>query len=130
MTNENKMTERSIYESILDGSFDIDVLKEFAEKKIAQLDRRNESAKARAAKKKAEGDELLETVFSVITSEPMTRAQVTDLVNEATGLGLSPAKVGARLNALFKAERVQKENVKVAGEDGKMKSAVAYFIGE
>ena len=59
MAEVAKITERDIYNSILNETFDLAVLKEFAEKKLAQLDKRNESAKIRAAKKRAESDELL-----------------------------------------------------------------------
>lgn len=124
----NKITERDIYNSILDGSFDVDVLKEFAEKKLAQLDRRNETAKTRAAKKRAESDEIAEGVFAVLTDELQTRAQVTDAYNEANGSELSEAKIGARLNRLFADGRVTKEQVKVAGDDGKTKTVMAYAI--
>lgn len=125
MTN-SKITEREIYNSILNGTADQSVLCEFAEKKLAQLDRRNASAQKRAAVKRAEGSEITEGIFGVITSEPQTRGQIA----EAFGGELSVAKVGARLNTLVKEGRISKVNVKVAGEDGKTKSAVAYFIAE
>lgn len=124
----NKITERDIYNSILDGSFDVDVLKEFAEKKLAQLDRRNESAAKRAAAKRAESDEIAEGVFAVLTDEFQTRAQITEAYNEANDTDLSEAKIGARLNRLFKEERVVKESVKVTGEDGKAKTVMAYAV--
>ena len=118
MTN-SKITEREIYNSILNGTADQTVLCEFAEKKLAQLDKRNASAAKRAA-----GSEITEGIFGVITSEPQTRGQIA----EAFGGELSVAKVGARLNTLVKEGRISKVNVKVAGEDGKTKSAVAYFV--
>lgn len=122
----NKITEREIYTSIINGTADRETLVKFAEKKIAQLDKRNASAKARVERKRAEGNEITETVYAVLGSEPMTRNQVVS----AMGTDLSVAKIGARLNALVKDGRVQKETIKVAGEDGKTKSAVAYFVTE
>ena len=122
----NKITEREIYTSILNGTADADVLVEFATKKLAQLDKRNASAKVRAERKRAEGSEVTEGIYSVLSSEPMTRGQVAS----AFGGELSVAKVGARLNTLVTEGRVQKQTIKVAGEDGKMKNAVAYFIAE
>ena len=59
-----KVTERDIYTAMINGTIEAEVLKAFAEKKIVQLDKRNESAKIRAAKKRAAGNEMLETVFS------------------------------------------------------------------
>ena len=120
----NKITEREIYNSIINGTADPAVLSEFASKKLAQLDKRNATAKVRAERKRAEGNEITEGIYSVLSHEPMTRAQVA----EAYGSDLSLAKIGARLTNLVKEGRVQKETVKVAGEDGKTKNAVAYFI--
>lgn len=119
-----KITERDIYNSILNGTADHDTLVEFANKKLAQLDKRNATAKVRAERKRAEGNEITEGIFSVLSNEPMTRDQVA----AAYGSDLSVAKVGARLTSLVKEGRVQKETVKISGEDGKTKNAVAYFI--
>ena len=56
----------------------------------------------------------------------MTREQVA----QAYGSELSVAKVGARLNQLVEAGRVQKETIKVANAEGKMTNKVAYFVAE
>ena len=120
----NKITERDIYNSIINGTADQNVLVEFANKKLAQLDKRNASAAKRAAVKRAEGNEITEGIFGVLTHEPMTRGQIA----EAFGGELSVGKVGARLNELVGAGRVQKEVIKVVGEDGKSKNATAYFL--
>ena len=122
----NKVTERDIYNSILNGTADQTVLCEFAEKKLAQLDKRNASAAKRAAVKRAEGNEITETIFGVLTSEPMTREQVA----QAYGSELSVAKIGARLNQLVSTGRVSKETTKVANGEGKMTNKVVYFIAE
>lgn len=121
-----KITERALYMSILNDEVDMETLKAFAEKKIAQLDRRNVSAAKRAAVKRAEGNEITEAVYAVLGSEPMTRNQVVS----AMGTDLSVAKIGAHLNALVKDGRVQKETIKVAGEDGKATNKVAYFVAD
>jgi len=123
---KNTLTERDIYTAMLNGTLDAEVAKEFAEKKIAQLDKRNASAAKRAAAKREAGSEITEAVYAVLGNEPMTRTQVVS----AMGTDLSVAKIGARLNQLVSAGRVQKETIKVAGEDGKAKSAVAYFVAE
>ena len=122
----NKITEREIYTSILNDEIDMTALKAFAEKKIAQLDHRNEKAKERLAVKRAEGDVITDRVFSVVSAEPQTRDAITAALGDET---LSTAKVGARLNQLVNAGRVQKTNIKVAGADGKTSNKVAYFIG-
>ena len=122
----NKITEREIYNSILNGTVDQATLCEFAEKKLAQLDKRNASAQRRAAVKRAEGNEITEGIFSVLSAERMTREQVA----QAYGSELSVAKVGSRLNQLVEAGRVQKETIKVANAEGKMVNKVAYFVAE
>ena len=122
----NKITEREIYNSILNGTVDQAVLCEFAEKKLAQLDKRNASAQRRAAVKRAEGNEITEGIFGVLSAERMTREQVA----QAYGSELSVAKVGSRLNQLVEAGRVQKETIKVANAEGKMVNKVAYFVVE
>jgi len=126
----NKITERDIYTAMINGTIDAETLREFAEKKIAQLDKRNASAAKRAAAKRAEGDEVTEAVFALLDGEAKTRDEVTEMYNEANGTELSVAKIGAKLNALVKAERVSKETVKVTGTDGKTSNKVGYFIAE
>ena len=122
----NKITEREIYNSILNGTVDQAVLCDFAEKKLAQLDKRNASAQRRAAAKRAEGNAITEDIFSILSAERMTREQVA----QAYGSELSVAKVGSRLNQLVEAGRVQKETIEVANAEGKMVNKVAYFVAE
>ena len=122
----NKITEREIYNSILNGTVDQAILCDFAEKKLAQLDKRNASAQRRAAAKRAEGNAITEDIFGILSAERMTREQVA----QAYGSELSVAKVGSRLNQLVEAGRVQKETIKVANAEGKMVNKVAYFVAE
>lgn len=123
----NKLTERDLYNSILNGNVDADALRAFAEKKLAQLDKRNESAKRRAAVKRTEGDALVETVFNHIGDEAKTRAQITaELVAE--GFDVTEGKVGARLNKLVAEDRIAKAKGRVAGEDGKTKAVTLYAL--
>lgn len=123
----NKLTERDLYNSILNGNVDADALKAFAEKKLAQLDKRAESAKRRAAVKRAEGDALVEAVFTHVGDEAKTRAQITsELV--ADGFDVTDAKVGARLTKLVNDGRIARAKGKVTGEDGKSKTATLYAL--
>lgn len=114
MTN-SKITERDIYNSILDGSFDVEVLKAFAEKKIAQLDKRNATAKVRAERKRTEGDQLVDAVYAFVTDEPQNRAQIAAAFNAANGTDFSDAKIGARLSKLAREGKVVKQEVKDLG---------------
>ena len=123
----NKITEREIYQAMIDGTIDGDVMAEFAEKKLAQLDKRNESAKNRAAKKRAESDAMTEAIFNVLSEEPVDRVAVLEAIQgefaEAT-LG----KVTSRLSALVKDGRANKAKTKVQGEDGKNHEVTAYTV--
>ena len=123
----NKITEREIYNAMINGTIDADVMVEFAAKKLAQLDKRNESAKIRAAKKRAEGNELESLVFSYVSEEGQTRGQIAEAMI-ADGHEVTVGKVQARLTALVEAGKVSKEKGKVAGEDGKSKAATFYAL--
>lgn len=124
----NKMTEREIYNAMIDGTIDADVMVEFAEKKLAQLDKRNEKAKERAVAKRAEADELTEKVFGFVTDEAQTRDDITNAMVDA-GNDVTVGKVQARLTKLVEAGRIAKAKAKVAGEDGKSKQVTVYALG-
>jgi len=124
-----KITERDIYNSIIDGTFDVNVLVEFATKKLAQLDHRNEKAKERAAAKRAEGDELTEKIFGMITDEPQSREDIANALIEE-GLDVTVGKVGYRLSALVADGRIVKAEATVPGDEGKARRVVVYTLGE
>ena len=109
------ITEREIYNSILDGTYDVDVLCGFATKKLAQLDKRNASAAKRAAAKRAAGDEITNGVYAFVTDEPQNRAQIAAAYNAAHGTELSDAKIGARLSKLTREGKIAKFETKDFG---------------
>lgn len=111
----NKITERDIYNSILDGTFDVETLQGFATKKLAQLDKRNATAKIRAERKRAEGDQLVGAVYEFVTDEPKNRAQIAAEFNAEHGTELSPAKIGARLSKLARNGQIAKIETKEFG---------------
>ena len=81
---------------------------------ISQLDHKAEQARKRAAKKKAEGDELRDIVEGVLTNEP----QIIDTITAQVDFeGATKAKITARLTQLVNAEIATKEQVKT--EDGR-----------
>ena len=126
-----KITERDIYNSIIDGNFDTNVLVEFATKKLAQLDHRNEKAKERAAAKREANDTMTERIYGLLSGEGKSRE---DVLNELIGAGdcdpdeLTLGKVGYKLSALVRDSRAVKGEVTVAGEDGKNKRVVVYSV--
>lgn len=94
----------------------VDALIEWCDKEIATLDRKAETAKAKAAEKKAAGDVLRERVYEVLGSEPMTIAEVTEAIGDEE---VSTNKVAYRLNALVELGMAEKNDAKVSGSDGK-----------
>ena len=123
----NKLTERDIYNAMINGTIDPDVMAEFAEKKLAQLDRRNATAAKRAAAKRAETDALLETVYGVLSDEPMDRTEIANVLAEQGG-ETTLGKITSRLSALVKEGRANKAKAKVEGEDGKSHDVTVYTV--
>lgn len=100
---------------------------EFIDSQVQALEAKAIKAQADAEKKKAEGDELREAVFKVLTNELQTIEQITDQVAAAVeDVEVSKAKVTARLTQLVKLEKVGKAMVKT--EDGRR--VTAYKIVE
>ena len=126
-----KMTEREIYNAMIVGTIDAEVMREFAEKKLAQLDKRNETAKVRAAKKRAENDVLTEKVFSYVTDDPQSREDIFNAMIEEDNEDLTLGKVSYRLSALAREERIQKTEATVGGNDGgKPRKVTVYMLNE
>ena len=126
MTNTEKLTDRKIYAAIVDGTFedlDVDTIVAWAEKKIAQLDRKAAKAKETAAAKKAEGDALTDAVKAVLTEEFET---IADIAARIEGDDVTISKISYRLNALFKAGEAEKGEVAVKGDNNKTRKLVAY----
>lgn len=140
MNTTPKTTKRDFYATLLDliaeakganlGSYDYDVLEESVNKEIAGLDKRAEQAKARAAKAKADGDALRDTVYGVLTDQPQTIAEILAAVVAQTGDStLSAQKITTRLSqladeAVGKAVRCE-VSIK-ATEGGKSRTLAAY----
>lgn len=87
---------------------------EFIDKQLELIASKAEKARERAAKTKAEGDELREAVRAVLTDEFQT---IDDIVAQVTEEGVTKAKVTARLTQLVKAEMAEKDQVKA--DDGR-----------
>lgn len=82
---------------------------EFVDLQLAAIAAKAEKAKERAAKIKAEGDELRTAVQAVLTQELQT---IDAIVEQIEGEDVTKAKVTARLTALVKAEVARKDTVK------------------
>ena len=86
-----------------------DEVLEFIDKQIEQINAKAESAKAAAAKKKAEGDELRSIVKSFLTDEFQTADAITVQIDDND---VTKSKVVARLGQLVKIGEVIKEQIK------------------
>lgn len=83
---------------------------DFINKQIETLAAKAEKAKEKAAKAKAEGDELRAIVEGILTADAQP---IDDIVAQIEGEDVTKAKVTARLTALVNAGIAKKEPVKV-----------------
>ena len=99
----------------------------YADTAIAQLDAKAAKAKERAAKNKAEGDELRAAVESAVSDDLQTIDAITAAVQAMDGYAdVTKSKVTARLTQLVKSGAIYKEQVKL--ENGR--KVMAYAAGE
>ena len=120
---ETKMTKKDWFEvikGIIEASDNENAAGavEFIDKQMELLAAKAEKAKERAAKTKAEGDEMRAAVQAVLTEELQTIDEITAQVE---GEEITKAKVTARLTQLVKAEVATKDTVKT--EDGRKVTA-------
>lgn len=137
----SKLTKKNIYDALINfansGAMECTIGEEkhtitseelfnFATNEKAQLEKKNVAARKRAADKAA-ADELLNTVASVLTDEFQTIAEVTDCIE---GADVTTAKIQYRLNSLVKAGEAEKQEMKVAGADGKKRIVMGYRLSD
>ena len=130
-----KITKKQMFEGMVayfEGADTELTEKQFIEFCIAQiedLDKKAAKAKERAAKKKAEADTLTDLVYSVITDEFQTGAEIATavLTQLPEDTDVTTAKVTARITKLVNAGAVVKEQVTVEC-DGKKSKKMAYKL--
>ena len=132
---ETKITKKMNYEAIIayikgeDTTITETQMIEFCEAQIADLAKKAVKAKERAAAKKAEADVLTDLVYSVMTEEFQTGAEIATavLAQLPEDTDVTAAKVTARITKLVNAEAVVKEQVSVE-VDGKKTKKMAYKL--
>ena len=127
MEKITKAQKYAMIEDILntvDGE-NVDMLIEFVQAEQAALANKAAKAKAKAAEKKTEIDDLGNAVLAVMTGEPKTRDEIFELVDFADA---TIAKVGARLTKLFNAGDADKTEVKAVTASGKKTTRMAYSV--
>ena len=132
-----KITKKQMYEGMVayfrgeDTEITEGMFAEFCLAQIADLDKKAVKAKERAAKKKAEADELTDLVYSVMTDEFQTGADIAAavLAKLPEDTDVTAAKVTARITKLVNAAAVVKEQMTVEVE-GKKSKKMAYKLAE
>ena len=127
-----KMTKLEKFKAIedilntVDGD-NIDVLIAFVQAEQVALENKAAKAKAKAAEKKTEIDDLGNAVLGVLNGTPKTRDEVFEAV-EFDGEEISVAKIGARLTRLVELGKIQKTEVKAVTASGKKTTRMAYSL--
>ena len=98
---------------------------EFIDNQVKLLEAKAAKAQENAAKKKADGDNLREAVYNVLTTELQTIDQITEQV-VIEGEDITRNKVTSRLTQLVKADMAVKDTVKT--DDGR--KVTAYKVAE
>ena len=100
------MTEREIYALIKETMGDNADVVAFCDKKVTAMDKKAAKAKEKSAK----GDELCTAIKAVLTSEPMT---IADVVSALSSDDATQGKVTYRLSQMANAGEIQKQKIKV-----------------
>ena len=130
MEKEKKLTKKEVLLGIRtfingeDTDVTLEDMVDYIDTTLAQLDKKAEKAAERAAKNKAEGDDLRAKVFALVTDTPQTADEITASLGDAE---VSKAKVVARLTQLVKSEQVKKEETKI-GDSRKMVYSLAQQV--
>ena len=132
---ETKITKKQTYEAIIayingeDTTITEAQMIAFCEAQIADLAKKANKAKERAAAKKAEADVLTDLVYSVMTDEFQTGAEIASavLAQLAEDTDVTASKITARITKLVNANAVVKEQVSVE-VDGKKTKKMAYKL--
>lgn len=91
------MTKREMFEQMVNGTIDAEVLREFAEKEIAKLDHANEKAAERRAIKAQEDEPLMTAILGVMSDTYMTASEIVEAVKVD---GLTVSKVSALMKKM------------------------------
>lgn len=117
MTTEKKMTKREMFTYIIEGGAITEEVKAWFEGEIEKLDKENEKARERAAKKKAEQKPFIDAVLEYLEGkeELVTASEVFENVE----IFESVQKASSTLRGLVKDKVLEAEDVKT--KKGKVK---------
>ena len=117
MTTEKRMTKREMFTYIIEGGAVTEEVKAWFEGEIEKLDKENEKARERAAKKKAEQKPFIDAVLEYLEGkeELVTASEIVENVE----IFESVQKASATLRGLEKDNILESEEVKT--KKGKVK---------
>ena len=111
---DKAMTKIEILALIRELCSDNEIVVSYCDKETASLEAKAAKARARAAEKKAAGDELYATVVECVGSEPVTAETVLGMIE---GEDLTVAKIRARLSQGVKNGVLSKDTAKIDGKN-------------
>lgn len=111
---KNEMTKVEILALIKELCAENEIVVAYCDNETEKLHAKAEKARARAAEKRAAGDELYAAVIECVGSEPVTAEIVLGMIE---GEDLTPAKIRARLSQGVKNGVLVKETLKVEGKN-------------
>ena len=112
-------------EDTVSGDVTVNDVIDYAVKAQEQLASKAAKAKAKAAEKKAEGDELRDAVQAALTDE---YEPIAEIASRIEGEDVTVSKVTYRLTALVKAGIAEKSEIKVSGEGEKTRKIMGYRL--
>lgn len=120
-----KITKKDMFKTIASLLADNAEVVAFCDNEIALLEKKAAKAKETAAKKKAEGDELRDVVFTAMSDTDFET--IADIAARIEGEDVTVAKVTYRLTSLVKAGLAEKTEVTIpATETSKARKVCAY----
>lgn len=125
-TNKDRFTAIIATLTGAEAEVPTDELIAFCEKQIDALDRKSVKAKEKADARKEALDELTNTIYDILTDEPMTIGQILEVLDDDE---LTNAKVSNRCSKLAKAGQAIKSEVTIPADKEagtKTRKLVAY----
>ena len=110
-TTETKMTRKQIFEALKAIPANAEYV-DFIQHEIDMLNSRTQKAKEKREQKRAEADALKDKIYSVLTDELQTSADILEQVS-ADDESVTRGKVTARLTKLVNEGKVERADVKV-----------------
>lgn len=120
------MTERDFYTEMKELHSDREDIVELCDRKLVSLNNRNNKARARAAERRAAGDELTAVVREVLS--PDTFEPIAAILERIEGEDLTASKIVYRVNALVRAGEAEKSEISIKDENGKARKIMGYRL--